>query len=88
MAKLTISSISRFVEGFQGQRFFVGIDVHKRSFSLALLRPDGMLECWTTPADVKAITSRLTSLPIYISAVCYVSVQTPTPIKSNDSEVY
>ncbi|MFW5497714.1 MULTISPECIES: IS110 family transposase [unclassified Maridesulfovibrio] len=71
MARLTVSSISRFVEGFQGQRFSVGIDVHKRSFSVALLRPDGMVESWTTPADVEAITTRLTSLPIHISAVCY-----------------
>ncbi|NDV23479.1 IS110 family transposase [Desulfovibrio sp. JC022] len=71
MAKLTISSIGRFVEGFQGQRFSVGIDVHKRSFSVALLRPDGMVKSWTTPADVEAITNRLASLPIYISAVCY-----------------
>ena len=69
MARLRISSVGRFVEGFQGQRFFVGIDVHKRSFSVALLRPDGMVESWTTPADVEAITNRLTSLPIYISAV-------------------
>ena len=59
------------MEGFQEQRFFVDIDVHKRSFSVALLRPDGMLESWTTPADVDVITNRLTSLPVYISAVCY-----------------
>lgn len=71
MAKLTISSIIRFLEGFQGQRFFVGIDVHKHSFSIALLRPDGLLKSWATPADVKAITNRLVSLPIKISTVCY-----------------
>ena len=71
MARLTLSSISRFVEAFQEQPFSVGIDVHKRSFSVALLRPDGMVESWTTPADVEAITNRLTSLPIHISAVCY-----------------
>ncbi|GKT30548.1 IS110 family transposase, partial [Aduncisulcus paluster] len=71
MAKLTISSISRFVEGFQEQRFSVGIDVHKRSFSVALLRPDGTVKSWTPPADVESITNRLVSLPIKISAVCY-----------------
>ena len=71
MAKMTISSVGRFVEGFQVQRFSVGIDVHKRSFSVALLRADGMVESWTTPADVEAITNKLTSLPIHISAVCY-----------------
>jgi transposase len=71
MAKMTISSISRFVEGFTGERFFVGIDVHKRSFSIALLRPDGMIKDWTTPADVEAVTNKLTSLKIHIASVCY-----------------
>lgn len=71
MAKMTISSVGRFVEAFLGQRFFVGIDVHKRSFSIALLRPDGLIKDWTTPADVESVTQRLTSLQIHIAAVCY-----------------
>ncbi len=71
MAKMTISSVDRFVEAFAGQRFFIGIDVHKRSFSVALLRPDGLIKDWTTPADVDSISNRLASLPIHIAAVCY-----------------
>jgi len=71
MVKLTISSVDRFVEGFHGQRFFVGIDVHKRSYSIALLRPDGMVKSWTTPANVEAVTHRLSSLPVRIAAACY-----------------
>ena len=71
MAKMTISSVDRFVEGFHGQRFFIGVDVHKRSYSIALLRPDGMTKSWTTPADVETVTKRLSALPVRIAAVCY-----------------
>lgn len=71
MARMTISSLDRFVEAFKGQSFYVGIDVHKRSFSVALLRPDGMIQDWRTPADVESITNRLINLPIHIAAVCY-----------------
>lgn len=71
MAKKTISSVDRFVEAFQGQSFYVGIDVHKRSFSVALLRPDGMIKDWRTPADVESIANRLVNLPVRIATVCY-----------------
>ncbi len=32
-----------------------------------------MIKDWTTPADVKAVTNRLTSLKIHIATVCYES---------------
>lgn len=71
MARIKISSVCRFVEAFVGQRVFIGVDVHKRSFSVALLRPDGAIKDWTCPADVSALTQTLSSLPVIIGAVCY-----------------
>ncbi len=44
MASIKISSAYRFVEAFVDQRIFVGVDVHKKTFSVALLRPDGMIK--------------------------------------------
>lgn len=73
MAKIKVSSVCRFVEAFVGQRIFIGVDVHKRSFSVALLRPDGAIKDWTCPADVVAFTQLVTSLPVAIGAVCYES---------------
>jgi transposase len=61
------------VEAFVGQRGFIGVDVHKRSFSVALLRPDGAIKDWTCPSDVVAFTQLVTSLPVAIGAVCYES---------------
>ncbi len=36
MASIKISSAYRFVEAFVDQRIFVGVDVHKKTFSVAL----------------------------------------------------
>lgn len=71
MAKLKLSSVHRFVEAFSNEKVWVGVDVHKRSFSVALLRPDGMIKDWTCPADVGALTRTIASLPVTIGAVCY-----------------
>ncbi len=56
MAMIKISSVYRFVEAFVGQRVFVGVDVHKKTFNVALLRPDGMIKDWFSPADVASLT--------------------------------
>lgn len=71
MARIKVSSVYRFVEAFVDQRVFVGVDVHKRTFSVALLRPDGMIRDWSSPADVASLTKILSSLPVLIGAVCY-----------------
>jgi len=73
MAKLKVSSVHRFVEAFSGETVWLGIDVHKLSFSVALLRPDGVVKDWTCPADVPAITQLIASLPVQVGAVCYES---------------
>jgi len=73
MAKLKVSSVYRFVEAFSGETIWIGVDVHKLSFSVALLRPDGAIKDWTCPADVPSLTHLIASLPAQIGAVCYES---------------
>lgn len=73
MVKLSVSSVHRFVEAFSNESVWIGVDVHKRSYSVALLRPDGMIKDWTCPADVVAFTQLIASLPVHIGAVCYES---------------
>lgn len=73
MAKFKVSSAYRFVEAFSGETTWIGIDVHKQSFSVALLRPDGAIKDWTCPADVAALTRLVASLPVTVGAVCYES---------------
>lgn len=71
MTKASHSSIARFVEGFGDQKFFVGVDVHKRSYSVAVLRPDGMTHDWRMPADPVSLVLLLAALPIRIGVVCH-----------------
>jgi len=71
MARLTVSSVHRFVEAFSDERIWVGVDVHKKTFSVALLRSDGMIKDWSSPAEIARLTQTLSSLPVEIGAVCY-----------------
>ncbi len=73
MASIKISSVHRFVGAFVDQRVFVGVDVHKKTFSVALLRSDGMIKDWSSPADAAPLTQIISSLPVHIGAVCYES---------------
>lgn len=71
MARLTVSSVHRFVEAFSNEKIWVGVDVHKKTFSVALLRSDGMIKDWSSPADIARLTQTLSSLSVEIGAVCY-----------------
>ncbi len=51
MARTSLSSVQQFVKGFETQPFFLGIDVHKRSYHLALRRADGKTVTLVCPAD-------------------------------------
>ena len=53
MARKSLASLDQFVEGFKAHPFVVGIDVHKRSLSVALLRADGkVVSCKGSTQDV------------------------------------
>lgn len=49
------SRIESFVKGFTEQPWWVGLDVHKRSYSVALRRVDGQSLTWTSPPDPQAL---------------------------------
>ena len=49
----------------------VGVDAHKRSYSVALLRSDGAWKEWTAPSSPKALESTLLPLRSRIGAVGY-----------------
>ena len=46
MARQTLSQLQAFVEAAQGQPFFIGLDVHKASYHVALRRYDGACTPW------------------------------------------
>jgi len=52
-----VSQLDSFVKGFEQRPWHVGIDVHKRSYAIAIRREDGKIHTWTSPADPAALLS-------------------------------
>ncbi|MEW6501434.1 MAG: IS110 family transposase [Thermodesulfobacteriota bacterium] len=73
MAKSSVPSLRQFVSGFESQPFWVGIDVHKLSYSFALRRADQQCFTWKGPADPKAVVTQIERLGITMAAVAYES---------------
>lgn len=71
MARISVAGIRTFVEGSGGKTVHVGVDVHKRSYSVALLRSDGAWKEWTTPSNPKALEQALSPVRSHIGAVVY-----------------
>jgi transposase len=73
MAKSSVTTLRQFVSGFESQPFWLGIDVHKQSYSFALRRADQQYLTWKGPADPKAVVAQIAHLGIAIAAVAYES---------------
>jgi transposase len=73
MAKTTISKLQRFVEGFQEQDFHIGVDVHKRSYHVALRRSDGKTITFVTLPDPHGLVLQLEHLNVRVASLCYES---------------
>jgi hypothetical protein len=55
MARVSVAGIRTFVERSKSGAVHVGVDVHKRSYSVALTRADGVLKEWAMPSSPKAM---------------------------------
>ena len=73
MARDSLAGLHQFVIGFEHFPFHVGIDVHKRSYHLALRRADGRTVSAVIPPSPAAGLQILLSLNILIGAVAYES---------------
>ncbi len=71
MARVSVAGIRTFVEGGRGGMIHVGVDVHKRSYSVALLRADGGWKEWTTPSSPGALERALSLVRSRIGTVAY-----------------
>ena len=71
MAEYSLSKARRFIIGLEQQQFHVGIDVHKRSYHVALRRSDGQTLTWVAPASPGQLVSSVADLGIKIGAVAY-----------------
>jgi len=73
MAKSSVSALQQFVSGFESQSFWLGIDVHKQSYSFALRRADQRCFTWKGPADPKAVVAQVARLGITLAVAAYES---------------
>jgi transposase len=73
MARNSLSGLQQFVTGFEQEPFYVGIDVHKLSYHLALRRADGQALSLVSPASPQSVIELLNGLNIRIGAVAYES---------------
>lgn len=73
MARTSLTNLQQFVIGFEHEQFHVGIDVHKRSYHIALRRADGRNISLVSPASPLAVVDLLAELNISIGAVAYES---------------
>lgn len=71
MAKFSLSSLQAFVSGFGNQPFWIGIDVHKRSYYIALQRADKQCRTWVSPASPEIFAAQVLRLGINVAAVTY-----------------
>lgn len=66
--------ISRFVAAVEDQPVVVGLDVHKKTYSVALFsKEDGLVESYTCPAGEAALAHQLSELGINIEHIVYES---------------
>jgi transposase len=66
--------ISRFLAAVEDQPVVVGLDVHKKTYSVALFsKEDGLKESYTGPAGEAALAHQVTELGINIEHIIYES---------------
>ncbi|WP_236027117.1 IS110 family RNA-guided transposase, partial [Geomonas diazotrophica] len=73
MAKKSLTGTEHFVAGYESHTFYVGVDVHKRSYHVAVRRADGRAITLVTPAAPESVVEFLHNLPVRIGAVAYES---------------
>lgn len=71
MARISLSRIASFVVGFEKKLFWIGADVHKKSYSIALRRADDASLTWTCSACPTLFVDQIKRLGIRVAAVAY-----------------
>lgn len=71
MAKYSLTSLQNFVAAHQAEPFWIGIDVHKRSYHVAVLRVDNKTSTFTTTASPDVFIEQLQRLNISVAGVTY-----------------
>lgn len=71
MARVSLSKIREFVAVDLPGPVWVGVDVHKKSYHVAVLRSDGQIKTWSAPAEPKLMRKQLKSWEVEIGCLAY-----------------
>lgn len=71
MARFNLSALLSFVATHQSEPFWIGVDVHKRSYHLAFLRADGQTFTLVASASPEKFVELCRRLDIVIAGVVY-----------------
>lgn len=71
MAKYSLSKVRGFVEGWEAIGLWVGVDVHKSSYHVAIRRNDGHHLTWVCPSSPKNFVQFLLELGVPVHGVAY-----------------
>jgi transposase len=70
MANKRVSDLAAFVEACD-HPFVIGVDVHKKSYSIALRRFDGAIKTWVAPAEPRRLIETIETLSITVERIAY-----------------
>lgn len=73
MAHFSLTDLKDFLSIDNQASYWIGIDVHKRTYHIALLRGHHDFYTWSTPSDNGRLVQQLLDLNISIAGVCHES---------------
>jgi transposase len=71
MTRFSLTALQSFVAAHQSEPFWIGVDVHKRSYHLAFLRVDQQTYTLVAPATPEKLVELFCRLDIVIAGVAY-----------------
>lgn len=71
MAKRTLTKLQLFVKNFQDNPFYIGVDVHKRSYHVAIRRADGQTFTFVTAASPEVLLQKIKELDVRVDGIVY-----------------
>ncbi len=71
MARENLTKLQLFVKAFCNHSFYVGVDVHKRSYHVAIRRADGKTFTFVAAACPEILLKQLQDLDVPIAAIAY-----------------
>jgi len=69
MAKSNLTSLNNFIEKFSGHEFWMGADVPKRSYHIAIYLVDGKVRTFVCPASPLRLLRKFQNLNVTIAGL-------------------